>query len=91
LTTQLSKLFNMANAQIPSHHKKFNTELTDYSVTSRDKTGPYAENLDVDAVIVGAGFGMTENCPEPTRHIANEGAPVSQLAFSCSRRSVTGA
>ncbi|KAJ9145461.1 Baeyer-Villiger monooxygenase [Pleurostoma richardsiae] len=46
----------MANAQIPSHHKKFNTELTDYSVTSRDKTGPYAENLDVDAVIVGAGF-----------------------------------
>ncbi|KAL4923602.1 flavin-containing monooxygenase [Aspergillus undulatus] len=36
--------------------KKFNTELTDYSTTHADKTGPYAENLEVDALIVGAGF-----------------------------------
>lgn len=37
--------------------KKFNTELTDYSAVHADKTGPYAENLEVDALIVGAGFG----------------------------------
>ncbi|KAL4808161.1 hypothetical protein BDV18DRAFT_96653 [Aspergillus unguis] len=36
--------------------KKFNTELTDYSTAHADKTGPYAENLDVDALVVGAGF-----------------------------------
>ncbi|TLD14597.1 hypothetical protein PspLS_11061 [Pyricularia sp. CBS 133598] len=36
--------------------KKFNTDLTDYSVRHSEKTGPYADNLDVDAVIVGAGF-----------------------------------
>lgn len=43
---------------LPSRSKKFNTELTDYSVTHDDKTGPYAENLDIDALVVGAGFGM---------------------------------
>lgn len=37
--------------------KKFNTELTDYSVVHRDTTGPYAKDLEVDALIVGAGFG----------------------------------
>jgi hypothetical protein len=37
--------------------KKFNTELTDYSAIHADKTGPYAENLEVDALVVGAGFG----------------------------------
>ena len=37
--------------------KKFNTELTDYSVQHSSRTGPYAENLEVDALIVGAGFG----------------------------------
>ncbi|KAH6603719.1 steroid monooxygenase [Trichoderma cornu-damae] len=36
--------------------KKFNTELTDYSVSHDDKTGPYANNLDIDALVVGAGF-----------------------------------
>lgn len=42
---------------IPIRSKKFNTELTDYSVSHHgDKTGPYAENLEVDALIVGAGF-----------------------------------
>lgn len=39
--------------------KKYNTELTDYSVKHGDKTGPYAENLDVDALVVGAGFGTS--------------------------------
>jgi hypothetical protein len=42
----------------PSESKKFNTELRDYSVSHADKTGPYADNLDVDAIVVGAGFGM---------------------------------
>lgn len=37
--------------------KKYNTELTDYSAVHTEKTGPYAENLDVDALVVGAGFG----------------------------------
>ncbi|CAK7222243.1 hypothetical protein SCUCBS95973_004777 [Sporothrix curviconia] len=41
---------------IPSHTKKFNTELTDYSVSHAEKTGPYADNLEVDALVVGAGF-----------------------------------
>lgn len=39
--------------------KKYNTELTDYSTVHTDKTGPYAENLDVDALVVGAGFGKS--------------------------------
>ncbi|EHK20522.1 uncharacterized protein TRIVIDRAFT_77573 [Trichoderma virens Gv29-8] len=40
----------------PSGSKKFNTELTDYSVSHADKTGPYAADLDIDAIVVGAGF-----------------------------------
>ncbi|KAM9883790.1 steroid monooxygenase [Verticillium dahliae] len=39
-----------------ANRKKFNTELTDYSSQHAEKTGPYAENLEVDALIVGAGF-----------------------------------
>lgn len=43
---------------IPSHPpKKFNTELTDFSVSHAETTGPYADNLEVDALVVGAGFG----------------------------------
>jgi hypothetical protein len=37
--------------------KKFNTELTDYSEAHKDNTGPYAPNLEVDALVVGGGFG----------------------------------
>ena len=40
----------------PFREKKFATELTDYAVR-RDTEGPYADNLDVDALIVGGGFG----------------------------------
>ncbi|KHN94739.1 Flavin monooxygenase-like protein [Metarhizium album ARSEF 1941] len=36
--------------------KKFNTELTDYSLPHRQQGGPYADNLELDAIIVGAGF-----------------------------------
>ncbi|KAI3339857.1 hypothetical protein F4824DRAFT_454961 [Ustulina deusta] len=42
--------------QIPFHSKKFNTELSDYSKAHVEKTGPYAPELDVDSLIVGAGF-----------------------------------
>ncbi|KAI1498983.1 FAD/NAD(P)-binding domain-containing protein [Biscogniauxia marginata] len=41
---------------IPHHPRKFNTALTDYSVLHKENTGPYAQNLEVDALIVGAGF-----------------------------------
>ncbi len=43
--------------EMASGPKKYNTELTDYSAVHADKTGPYAENLEVDALVVGAGFG----------------------------------
>ncbi|KAF5019856.1 hypothetical protein F66182_8135 [Fusarium sp. NRRL 66182] len=44
-------------SEIASHsNKKFNTELTDYSVTHHGDKGVYADNLEVDALIVGAGF-----------------------------------
>ncbi|KAK5994199.1 FAD-binding monooxygenase acrE [Cladobotryum mycophilum] len=36
--------------------KKFKTELTEYSIAHEQKIGPYAENLDIDALVVGAGF-----------------------------------
>ncbi|KAI0542857.1 hypothetical protein GGR58DRAFT_509731 [Xylaria digitata] len=42
--------------QTPSHAKKFNTELTDYSKAHVEKTGPYASDLEVDSLIVGGGF-----------------------------------
>lgn len=44
-------------ASTSAPEKKFNTELTDYSVSHEEKTGPYADNLEVDALVVGAGFG----------------------------------
>lgn len=36
--------------------KKFNTELADYSISHHENAGPYAQDLNVDALIVGAGF-----------------------------------
>ncbi|KAL4998442.1 hypothetical protein BDV10DRAFT_194380 [Aspergillus recurvatus] len=36
--------------------QKFSTSLTDYSSAHAASSGPYADNLDVDALIVGAGF-----------------------------------
>jgi hypothetical protein len=46
-------------ASMPRMLKKFSTELTDYSLFHADKSGPYAENLEVDALVVGAGFGKS--------------------------------
>jgi hypothetical protein len=43
--------------QLPLRAKKFNTELSDYSKDHVEKTGPYASDLEVDSLIVGAGFG----------------------------------
>lgn len=52
--TPTAKPFNMSLRDVA---KKFNTELTDYSTSHIDKNGPYAENLNVDTLVVGAGFG----------------------------------
>ncbi|KID97940.1 Flavin monooxygenase-like protein, partial [Metarhizium majus ARSEF 297] len=41
---------------IPTRPKKFNTELTDYSLPRHQQDGPYADNLELDAIIIGAGF-----------------------------------
>jgi len=43
----------MQNGNSPN----FKTELTDYSVSSKETSEH--DNLDVDALIVGAGFGMS--------------------------------
>jgi hypothetical protein len=45
------------------HPKKFNTSLADFSAVHEDKTGPYAESLSVDVLIVGAGFGTASPSP----------------------------
>lgn len=52
--------------------KKYNTELTDYSTDHTDKTGPYAENLEVDALIVGAGFGKPLLQPSGTSKLTQK-------------------
>jgi hypothetical protein len=60
-TNSTAKSLNMSSLRnAASKPKKFNTELTDYSESHSDKTGPYAENLDVDALVVGAGFGKLQ-------------------------------
>jgi hypothetical protein len=41
-------------------HTKMKTDLTDYA-TRRSKAGPYADDLDIDAIIVGGGFGEPNN------------------------------
>lgn len=40
---------------LPQKEKKFKTELTDYSIR-REGKWPYTSDIDVDALIVGAGF-----------------------------------
>lgn len=46
---------------IPEPSEHFTTKLSDYSVPPQDRTsGPYARNLEVDALIVGAGFGTLQ-------------------------------
>lgn len=51
----------MSNGTVP--HYKFQTELTDYSVTHEGNTGPYASDLDIDALVIGAGFGKFQDQP----------------------------
>jgi hypothetical protein len=41
----------------PAVKAKMYTDLTQYS-NRRSTEGPYADNLDIDVLIVGAGFGM---------------------------------
>lgn len=45
-----------SNPTVPNLEKKFKTELADYSIRHGDRTGTYADDLDIDALIVGAGF-----------------------------------
>lgn len=49
--------------QSTTSQKKLKTDLTDYTAINDDKTGPYAENLELDALIVGAGFSMSSPLP----------------------------
>ncbi|KAF4978144.1 hypothetical protein FZEAL_5442 [Fusarium zealandicum] len=41
---------------IPKGNNEFNTKLTAYQKERHEKSGPYSDNLEVDALIVGAGF-----------------------------------
>jgi len=42
-------------------HEKLRTELSEYA-SRRGNEGPYADNLLVDALIVGAGFSESSFC-----------------------------
>lgn len=45
---------------LPQAEKKFKTELTDYSVRRDGSKWPYGD-IDVDAIIVGAGFSESRD------------------------------
>lgn len=45
---------------LPQAEKKFKTQLTDYSVRREDGKWPYGD-IDVDALIVGAGFSKSHD------------------------------
>lgn len=47
---------------LPEREKKFKTGLTDYSVRREGGKWPYTSDLDVDALIVGAGFSKSHDC-----------------------------
>lgn len=49
---------NSISTMAATSGKKFATELSDYS-SRRQTTGPYADDLDVDVLIVGGGFGKS--------------------------------
>lgn len=77
--------------------KKFATELSDYAAR-RETSGPYADDLDVDVLIVGGGFGESTRpslfslgeilsfsiSPALTIH-----SPINQAVSSCSRSCVS--
>lgn len=45
-------------SQRPADQKGWKTDLLEFAAR-RSNDGPYADNLDVDVLIVGAGFGGT--------------------------------
>lgn len=59
---------------VTSKPKKFATDLSDYAAR-RGTTGPYADDLDVDVLIVGAGFGKLDlrHLPPPPQAIYGVG------------------
>lgn len=58
----------------PAIEAKMYTDLTQYSHRRR-KDGPYADNLEVDVLIVGAGFGKIVS-------------DVSSMLLTCYRRCI---
>lgn len=79
----LQKVANLMPAKMGEQapqKKKFNTELTDYSEVHKENTGPYANDLEVDALVVGGGFGESL-LYHYVRSCAN--LPFSQVACSC--------
>lgn len=75
---------------VPQTEKKFKTELTDYSVRREGNKWPYTSDIDVDALIVGAGFSKSYGGVPSSIQIARLGADaLAKAAFSCSRHSGT--
>lgn len=57
ITTSFRNQTNQTSISMGSIETGMKTELTQYS-NRRSKVGAYADDLDVDAIIVGGGFGM---------------------------------
>jgi hypothetical protein len=75
---------------IPQAEKKFKTQLTDFSVRREGDRWPYTSDIDVDALIVGAGFSKSYDGGPSRRSIYRLGADAfAKAAFSCSKHSGT--
>ena len=44
-------------SDMPKPERILKTDLREYSSKNRRTDGPYGDNLDIDVLIVGAGFG----------------------------------
>lgn len=58
IQSSLQHLVGLREDIAMARHLKMESELAEYS-HRRSTTGPYADNLDIDILIVGAGFGTT--------------------------------
>jgi len=57
ITSSVGNQIKRSSINMGSIDGGMKTELTQYS-HRRSNTGPYADDLDVDVIIVGGGFGM---------------------------------
>jgi hypothetical protein len=57
IISSFSNKANQSSNNMGSIDRGMRTELTQYS-HRRSNTGPYADDLDIDVIIVGGGFGM---------------------------------